>query len=172
MPHLAPPTLTAAEQKAILRATAANVRDHTIFSMALGTGLRLAELVGLNVGDVFAPDGTPRVRVRIRAEIAKGGRAADVFLPDRLVAKLKRFWRWKRDRREDLDPCRSALLQPVPPPHLEAPGPVRVEDVAEEGGVRPAVPVSCASARRRSPTCTGRPTTCSWRRGLHGMSAR
>ena len=35
--HLAPPTLTAAEQKAILRFTAANVRDHTIFSMALGS---------------------------------------------------------------------------------------------------------------------------------------
>ena len=104
MPHLAPPTLTAAEQKAILRATAANARDHTIFSMALGTGLRLAELVGLNVGDVFAPDGTPRVRVRIRPEIAKGGRAADVFLPDRLVTKLKRFWRWKRQRGEDLAP--------------------------------------------------------------------
>ncbi|MBZ5640825.1 MAG: hypothetical protein LAO51_18970 [Acidobacteriia bacterium] len=30
MPHLAPPTLTAAEQKAILRATTAKVRDHTI----------------------------------------------------------------------------------------------------------------------------------------------
>ncbi|MBZ5640833.1 MAG: site-specific integrase [Acidobacteriia bacterium] len=104
MSHLAPPILTAAEQKAILRATAANVRDHTIFSMALGTGLRLAELVGLNVGDVFAPDGTPRVRVRIRPEIAKGGRAADVFLPDRLVVKLKRFWRWKRERGEDLAP--------------------------------------------------------------------
>jgi integrase/recombinase XerC len=104
MPHLAPPTLTTAEQKAILRATTANQRDHTIYSMALGTGLRLAELVGLNVGDVFAPDGTPRVRVRIRPEIAKGGRAADVFLPDRLVTKLRRFWRWKRDRREDLAP--------------------------------------------------------------------
>ncbi|MBZ5639919.1 MAG: site-specific integrase [Acidobacteriia bacterium] len=104
MPHLAPPTLTAAEQKAVLRATAANLRDHTIFSMALGTGLRLAELVGLNVGDVFAPDGTPRVRVRIRPEIAKGGRAADVFLPDRLVVKLKRFWRFKRQRGEDLAP--------------------------------------------------------------------
>ncbi|MBZ5638838.1 MAG: tyrosine-type recombinase/integrase [Acidobacteriia bacterium] len=75
MPHLAPPTLTAAEQETILRVTAANVRDHTIISMALGTGLRLAELVGLDVGDVFAPDGTPRVRVRIRPEIAKGGRA-------------------------------------------------------------------------------------------------
>jgi integrase len=45
--------------------------------MALGTGLRLAEFVGLNVGDVFLPDGTPRVRVRIRKEIAKGGRAAE-----------------------------------------------------------------------------------------------
>ena len=87
-----------------MRATASNLRDHTIFSMPLGTGLRLAELVGLNVGDVYAPDGTPRVRVRIRPEIAKGGRAADVFLPDRLVTKLKRFRRFKRQRGESLDP--------------------------------------------------------------------
>jgi integrase len=62
-----------------------------IFSPALGTGLRLAEPVGLNVGDVLAPDSTPRIRVRIRKEIAKGGRAADVFLPDPLVTKLKRL---------------------------------------------------------------------------------
>jgi integrase len=104
MPHLSPTTLTSDEQRLILRATAGNVRDHTIISLALGTGLRLAEIVGLNVGDVFAPDGTPRVRVRVRKEIAKGGRAADVFLPDRLVAKLKRFWTWKRERGEDLAP--------------------------------------------------------------------
>jgi site-specific recombinase XerC len=101
--HLAPATLTAAEQQTILRITAANPRDHTIFSMALGTGLRLAELVGLTVGDVLSPGGTPRVRMR--KEIAKGGRAADVFLPDRLLAKLKRFWRWNRDRGEDLAPA-------------------------------------------------------------------
>jgi integrase len=104
VPHLSPTTLTADEQRLILRATAGNLRDHLIFSLALGTGLRLAEIVGLDVGDVFATDGTPRVRVRVRKEIAKGGRAADVFLPDRLVAKLKRFWRWKRDRGESLDP--------------------------------------------------------------------
>jgi integrase len=47
----------------ILRATAAKIRDQLIFAMALGTGLRLAEMVGLDVGDMFAPDGTPRVRV-------------------------------------------------------------------------------------------------------------
>ena len=88
----------------MIRATAVNVRDHTIISLALGTGLRLAEVVGLDVGDVFTPDGTPRTRVRVRAAIAKGGRAADVFLPDRLGAKLRKFWRWKRDRGEDLTP--------------------------------------------------------------------
>jgi integrase/recombinase XerC len=104
VPHLSPITLTTDEQRLILRATAGNVCDHTIISLALGTGLRLAEIVGLDVGDVFAPDGTPRVRVRVRKEIAKGGRAADVFLPDQLVAKPKRFWRWKRERGEDLSP--------------------------------------------------------------------
>ena len=97
-PHISPTTLTTDEQRAVLRATARNVRDQVIISLALGTGLRLAEVVGLDVGDVFAPDGAPRVRVRVRKEIAKGARAADVFLPDRLVEKLKRFWRWKRDR--------------------------------------------------------------------------
>ena len=104
MPYLSPPTLTTDEQHLILRVTAPNVRDHTIISMALGTGLRLGELVGLNVGDVFAPDGTPRVRVRIRAEIAKGHRAGDVFLPDKLVVKLRRLWKFKVKRGECLDP--------------------------------------------------------------------
>jgi integrase/recombinase XerC len=104
LPHLSPTTLTGDEQRLILRATVGSVRDHVIISLALGTGLRLGEIVGLDVGDVFAPEGTPRVRVRVRREIAKGGRAADVFLPDRLVAKLRRFWRWKRERGEDLGP--------------------------------------------------------------------
>ena len=61
MPHLSPTTLTIDEQRVILRATAGNIRDHTIISLALGTGLRRAEVVGLDVGDVFAADGTPRV---------------------------------------------------------------------------------------------------------------
>jgi integrase len=102
--YLSPPTLTSAEQLIVLRATTGNVRDHVIISLALGTGLRLAEIVGLNVGDVFAPNGTPRARVRVRKEIAKGGRAADVFLPDRLAPKLRKLWRLKKARGEDLSP--------------------------------------------------------------------
>ena len=58
MSSLSPPTLTESGQKAALAATAVNARDHLIYSMALGTGLRLAEIVGLNVGDVYAPDDT------------------------------------------------------------------------------------------------------------------
>jgi integrase len=111
MPHLSPPTLTHSEQKAILRATARNRRDHLIYSLALGTGLRLAEIVGLNVGDVYTPDGRPKNRVRLRPEIAKNGRAGDVFLPDSLVCKLRRFYWWKRLHREGLqhgDPLFSA----------------------------------------------------------------
>jgi integrase len=62
-----PTTLTTEQQRLILRATGANVRDHTIISLALGTGLRLADIVGLDVGDVFTADGTPRVRMPIRS---------------------------------------------------------------------------------------------------------
>ena len=45
MPHLSPTTLTQAEQRTILRVTAKNTRDHTIYSLALGTGLRLGVAV-------------------------------------------------------------------------------------------------------------------------------
>jgi len=103
MLHLSPQTLTQEEQKLILRVTAKHLRDHLIISMALGTGLRISELLGLNVGDVFAPDGMPKTRVRVRREIAKRGRAGDVFLPDKLVPKMRRFWRFKKKRGERLE---------------------------------------------------------------------
>ena len=92
MPHLSPQTLTQAEQKALLHATRRNLRYHRIYSLALGTGLRLTEIVGLEDGDVYTPDGKPRNRVRLRPEIAEGGRAGYVFLPDALLAKFRRFY--------------------------------------------------------------------------------
>jgi site-specific recombinase XerC len=104
MPHLSPQTLTLAEQRAILRATAGNLRDHLIYSLALGTGLRLAEIAGLDVGDVYGPDGKPKNRLKLRPEIAKGGRSSDVFLPEALMAKCRKFWRYKANRREGLGP--------------------------------------------------------------------
>ena len=109
MNHLSPETLTCDETQALLAATADHLRDHLVFSLALGTALRLSEIVGLDVGDVFFPDGRPRLRVRIRPEIAKGGRTGDVFLPDALEPKLTRFLEYKIEHRERLDPT-SPLL--------------------------------------------------------------
>ena len=97
---LAPQTLTRSEQEALLQAVT-QPRDHLIFSLALGTGLRLAEVVGLNVGDVYL-NGTPKNRVRLR--VTKGGRKGDVFLPDALLPKLVLFWSYKRRNGECLDP--------------------------------------------------------------------
>ena len=51
MPTLSPQTLTRTEQSTLLAVTAAHPRDHLAFSIAVGTGLRLAEIVGLDVGD-------------------------------------------------------------------------------------------------------------------------
>ncbi len=95
MPYLSPPTLTRVEQEALLVASSAHPRDHLIFSLALGTGLRLSEIVGLNVGDLYFPDGRPRGRDPTAREIAKGGRVGDVFLPDALAPKLVTFWAYK-----------------------------------------------------------------------------
>jgi integrase/recombinase XerC len=104
MPHLCPQTLTANEQRRILSATRSHPRDHLVISLALGTGLRLGELVGLNVGDLYFPDGQARGRIRVRREIAKRGRVGDVFLPDSLIPKVESFWEYKLDRGEYLDP--------------------------------------------------------------------
>ena len=65
MQYLSSSTLTTDEQKLILRATAKHPRDHLIISLALGTGLRLGELVGMNVGDFYGPHGTPKTRIRV-----------------------------------------------------------------------------------------------------------
>ena len=104
MPYLAPQTMTREEQEDLLRASHGHPRDHLILSLALGTGLRLAEIVGLNVGDIYFPDGAPRSRIRLRRETVKGGRSADVFLPDALVPKLERFWGYKLRAAERVNP--------------------------------------------------------------------
>jgi integrase len=71
MAQLNPHTLTGDELQALLAVTAGHPRDHLILSLALGTGLRLGELTGLDVGDLYFPAGQPRIRGRIRPEIVK-----------------------------------------------------------------------------------------------------
>jgi len=98
--------LTQAETTALLQATVraeSDLRDHLLLSIALGTGLRVNELVSLNVGDVMNGKGAKGIW-NLRAETTKGGYGGEVALPDRLRRKVSRFIRWKADRGESLDP--------------------------------------------------------------------
>ncbi len=102
---MSPSTLTSDEQRRILAVTSQNeahFRDHMIVATALATGLRLHELLALNIGDVAREDRKPRSRVRLR--VAKGGRTGDIFLPRRLQTKLRRFLVWKARGGESLEP--------------------------------------------------------------------
>ncbi len=107
----APHTLTSEEQRRLLETTARDpdaYRDHMLLAVALGTGLRLHEILALNVGDVALEDLRPRARVRLR--VAKGGRVGDIFLPRRLQAKLRRFFTWKGRGGESLAPGAPLFL--------------------------------------------------------------
>lgn len=105
----APRTLTDAEQAQLLKVTgehARGFRDHVILSFALGTALREAELLALDVGDVFDADGKARRRIQLRVFKRSNDDESmqEVVLPDPLRAKLEKLWRWKKQRGEGLEP--------------------------------------------------------------------
>ena len=106
---LAPKTLTELEQARLLKVTgehARGFRDHMIISAGLGTALREAELLALNIGDVFGPDGRSRRRVQLRVYKRSHDDASmqEVILPDALRGKLDRFYRWKVRRKQSVAP--------------------------------------------------------------------
>ena len=95
-----PRTLTAAEQRQLLEVTAphASFRDHVLYAMALGTGLREHELVALNVGDIYGPNGQARLWVTLRVfkRCRCDRRDQEILLSDALREKLQRYHQWKQ----------------------------------------------------------------------------
>jgi len=101
-----PSALTDQERKQLVRAVGNQKgwvaeRDAVILDLFLGTGIRLAELVGLDVGDVDL-DGK-RITVR-----AKGGHKEDRFLASDLRTTLRK-WMRVRARMEERD-CKALFL--------------------------------------------------------------
>ena len=102
-----PKTLTELEQRLLLKASGEHrdgFRDHVIFSIALGTGLREHEILALNVGDVFDTDGKARRRLTLRVFKRSSDEAdlQEVVLPDGVRAKLDKLHRWKKGNGENL----------------------------------------------------------------------
>ena len=96
----APRTLSEHEQRALLAVTGQHkdgFRDHVIYSLALGTGLREHELLALNMGEVFT-DGRARRRVQLRVFKRSNDDLAsqEIILPDNVRAKLDKLYAWKR----------------------------------------------------------------------------
>jgi integrase/recombinase XerC len=104
----APRTFTREEARRLLDASgryAADFRDHMIFSVAFGTGLRVHEVAALEVGDIFTANGGVRTRVRLR--VFKGSDRAkepqEIRLPGALLGKLAKFRQLKAKAGEPLD---------------------------------------------------------------------
>jgi integrase/recombinase XerC len=72
-------------------------RDHVLISIAVGTGLRESEIVGLDVGDVLTEAGGVREVIQLRI-FKRAGRGADpraqrVHLPASTYWKLEKYAR-------------------------------------------------------------------------------
>jgi integrase/recombinase XerC len=95
-----PRTLTEREQRKLLQITGEHhdgYRDHMMFSLAIGTGLREAELLALNCGDVYDEHGQPRRRMVLRVYKQCGGEdeLQEAVLPEAVDAKLVKYRVWK-----------------------------------------------------------------------------
>ncbi len=77
---LPPRALTPDEQERLLDITgqrAEDFRDHIIFALAFGLGLRQMEIEGLDCGDVYTPKGYTRSPITLRMS---GRRASSVWV--------------------------------------------------------------------------------------------
>jgi site-specific recombinase XerC len=105
-----PKTLSAEEQSRLLEVVAreGNRRDLALLTLALGTGLRLQELVGLNVGDVTTKAGEVAWKVDLPKKITKGRRGGVAFLSERARSALRDYLAAKRLMGESM--ARDAAL--------------------------------------------------------------
>ena len=107
-----PRTLTGEEQSQLLEALAqgGSRRDLALLTLALGTGLRLKEVVGLNVGDVATKSGEVAWKVVLPKGITKGRRGGVAFLSEKVRSALKVHLASKRAIGEQMGPTAPLFL--------------------------------------------------------------
>ena len=104
-----PKTLSEEEQTRLLQVTGEHrrgFRDHVIFAIALGTGLREHEIAALDVRDISDAEG--RVRRRVRLRVFKRSNSdlelQQAVLNETLRAKLRHYLGWMERHGRSLDP--------------------------------------------------------------------
>ncbi|MBA7681448.1 Tyrosine recombinase XerC [subsurface metagenome] len=86
-----PEILNDDEIRILLHAAAGNnLRDYTMINLALNTGLRISELIKLDVSDIM-PFGEVTSVLTVRAEIAKGGKPRKIPLNQDMIENLRRY---------------------------------------------------------------------------------
>jgi site-specific recombinase XerD len=99
-----PKTLADDEVRRVLTATGRSerdLRDHLVILLAVTTGLRVSELLGLNLGDVRNGKGVRSI-VTLRPETTKGGKAGEIVIPEKARRKLATFLTWKERHDEPM----------------------------------------------------------------------
>ncbi len=100
-----PKTLTDQEVRELLAATGRaerDLRDHALLLLAVSTGLRVSELVALNVGDIRNGKGVRSV-VTLRPETTKGKKEGEIVLPEKVRRRVAALLAWKERRGEAAD---------------------------------------------------------------------
>jgi integrase/recombinase XerC len=99
-----PRSLSKAEERELLRTVRAHGsrRDLTLLTVALGTGLRLREIRGLNVGEVRDGNGTAW-KVALDPATTKGKRGGMAYLTGPVRRELGVFLKWKGRAGEPLE---------------------------------------------------------------------
>lgn len=106
-----PRMLTKDEERRLLATVRAQGcrRDVALLTLALGTGLRLRELRGLNVGDVRVEGDATAWKVILDPATTKGKRGGVAYLTGQVRRELGLFMRWKVRAGEPTEP-RSPLF--------------------------------------------------------------
>jgi integrase/recombinase XerD len=92
-------TLTQAEIEQVLAYIATRrfaLRNRVMFLMGLWSGVRVASIANMLVGDVMNEDGTVKAEVRLTGTKIKGGKPQTVYLPQKLQVELQRYMDLRR----------------------------------------------------------------------------
>ena len=82
-------------------------RDEALFALLIAAGLRVSEVINLEVGDCYLNDDPARLRIT-----GKGDKTRTVPIPPEVVKRANTYLESRKDREIGIDPTTPLLLRP------------------------------------------------------------